>query len=79
MKKLDVNVVLRAVRAHCLECSGGSRNEVERCRLKECSLYPYRVQADETKGKDEQLNLFGEERGTVAGLSKKSPDSKRRR
>ena len=34
--------VLTAVRAYCLQCSGGSRREVEDCRLRQCPLYPYR-------------------------------------
>ena len=34
--------VLRAVRAYCVECSGGSRRDVETCSRIDCPLYPYR-------------------------------------
>ena len=33
---------LKAVRAHCLECSCGSANEVRLCELKHCKLYRFR-------------------------------------
>lgn len=31
-----------AIRAHCLECSGGSRKLVEACNVTECRLWDYR-------------------------------------
>jgi hypothetical protein len=34
---------LRAIRAKCIDCSGGSRAEVRRCTVTDCSLYPYRM------------------------------------
>lgn len=33
---------LRAIRQKCLDCSGGSVTEVDRCVIKDCPLYPYR-------------------------------------
>lgn len=36
------DVLLVAIRAKCLDCSGGSRREVERCKLKDCAIYPFR-------------------------------------
>lgn len=36
-----------AIRAHCLECSGGSLKEVKRCGVFRCALYPYRCAAAE--------------------------------
>lgn len=33
---------LKAIRKKCLECSNGSRKEVEHCTIPECALYPYR-------------------------------------
>lgn len=35
--------VLRAVRAKCLDCSGGSPAEVAGCLVKTCPLYPFRL------------------------------------
>ena len=40
--------LLKAIRANCLECSGGRRSEIERCHLTECSLWPYRLGRDPT-------------------------------
>ena len=36
------DALLIAIRSKCLDCSGNQRKEVERCRLKDCPLYPYR-------------------------------------
>lgn len=44
-------VVLRSIRAHCLECSGGSRAEVANCHLVECSLHPFRFGRDPNPSK----------------------------
>jgi len=35
--------IVRAIRAKCLDCSGGNRAEVERCTVTGCALYPYRL------------------------------------
>ena len=35
--------LLKCVRRHCLECSGGSSKEVEVCPITHCNLYPYRL------------------------------------
>lgn len=34
--------LLRAVKAKCLECSGGNRKEVDTCNLSKCPLFLYR-------------------------------------
>ena len=39
MKKLTP---INAIRAKCIECSGGSKKEVAHCHIDDCSLYPYR-------------------------------------
>lgn len=36
------NILLAVIRAHCLECSGGSRKQVHNCEIKNCRLWPYR-------------------------------------
>lgn len=33
---------LQAIRAKCLDCSGGSRQEVRLCPITQCPLWPYR-------------------------------------
>ena len=45
--------LLAAIRAKCLDCSGNMRREVERCRVKDCPLYPYRA-AKATGGSKER-------------------------
>lgn len=32
-----------AIRAKCVECSGGSLKEVQECRVFKCALYPFRM------------------------------------
>jgi hypothetical protein len=32
-----------AIRAKCVECSGGSLKEVQLCRVVDCALYPFRM------------------------------------
>lgn len=33
---------IKAIRAHCLECSAGSSDEVRHCPVENCALYPFR-------------------------------------
>ena len=33
---------VKAIRAKCLECSGGSPKEVRECLISDCALYPFR-------------------------------------
>ena len=33
---------LKAIRLKCIDCSGGSRNEVKLCVIPACPLYPFR-------------------------------------
>lgn len=42
MEEGKILTPLKAIRAKCLECSGGRRSEVERCQIRECPLYAYR-------------------------------------
>jgi hypothetical protein len=34
---------MRAIRANCLECSGGNQAEVRSCVISTCPLFPYRM------------------------------------
>ena len=55
--KPTADELLVAIRAHCLECSGGSKKEVDGCLVKTCKLRKYRsVSAiNEEKQEAEQL------------------------
>jgi len=33
---------IKAIRAYCLDCSGGNAAEVNRCVIERCELYPFR-------------------------------------
>lgn len=33
---------VKAIRLKCLDCSGGSSPEVEKCNIKHCALWPFR-------------------------------------
>ncbi len=39
---LKKNTPMRAIRAHCLDCTCGSYQEVQLCTAPECPLYPFR-------------------------------------
>lgn len=32
---------IKAIRAKCLDCCCGSRQEVRECKIKNCTLHPY--------------------------------------
>jgi hypothetical protein len=35
--------VIRAIRANCIDCSGGQLKEVRECYITWCALWPYRM------------------------------------
>lgn len=55
--------LLVAIRAHCLECSGGSKKEVDGCLVKTCKLRKYRSvsainEEKQATEEDGQISLF---------------------
>jgi len=38
--------ILKTIREYCIGCSGGVRDEVARCTVTDCELYPYRMGKD---------------------------------
>ena len=38
----EIKTPVKAIRAFCLECSGGSRKDLAECTAKDCTLYPFR-------------------------------------
>ncbi len=34
---------LKAIKKHCLECSGYEKKEVRECKISDCVLFPYRL------------------------------------
>ena len=51
--KTDKRSLATAIRRKCLDCSGGSKTEADRCQVKDCALYPYRHGNSQRRG-DEQ-------------------------
>lgn len=56
---------LRAIRARCLECSGGSTAEVRECVIPSCPLYPFRM------GKNPNIVLSDEQKAARAERARK--------
>lgn len=44
---------VKAIRKYCLNCSGGSFKEVEKCVISECELYEYRYGKRPVKEKNQ--------------------------
>ena len=40
---MKVLTPIKAIRAYCIECSGGMTKEVKLCPVENCPLYPYRM------------------------------------
>lgn len=56
---------VKAIRAKCLDCCGGSAHEVKLCPCVSCSLYPFRLGKNpncKSKGKKTQSEVETEEK-----------------
>ena len=63
----------KAIRQHCIDCSGGYRLEVNRCHITTCALHPFR------SGKDPSIKrkpLTEERKKELADQIKKLNKSK---
>lgn len=59
---------LKAIRAKCIDCSGGSVYEPKYCTVKHCPLWPYRDGHDPAKkgkGNTASLKALNEERARL--------------
>ena len=54
----DMDAILRAIRQKCMDCCGRSKVLVERCAIKQCALWPYRMY----QGKEEAKRTGRESR-----------------
>ena len=62
-EKPTSDALLKIIRDHCLECSGGSRWDVHNCLVRNCKLWPYRkgepLKKKERKNKkNRQITVF---------------------
>ena len=55
--------VLKAIRAKCLDCCGGSPAEVRECEIDHCALHPFRMGKNPFRKKRE---LSDEQREALA-------------
>lgn len=62
---------LKAIRAKCLDCSGGSPLEVEKCNPSYCPLYEYRFGHDP--------NLKGRKKAKDPTFAKRMAEAKARK
>ena len=53
-KPITVDVLLRDIRAHCVDCMGGQRGMVAFCTSTKCRLWPHRLPPDEA-GRDYRI------------------------
>lgn len=42
-RTMKILTPLRAMRAKCLDCSGGELKQVRECPIQTCALWPYRM------------------------------------
>ena len=54
---------MKAIRRKCIDCSGGSSNEVKLCPAQNCPLYDYRFGKDPHRKK---VEYTGEQRKAMA-------------
>lgn len=62
---------LKAIRAKCLDCSGGNRAEVEDCLVRRCPLYPFRLGSNPWKAEPSDARREAGRR--LAALKKPRP------
>lgn len=70
------NNLLRVIRAHCVECMGMSRQEVEGCTSELCALYPWRSGTGRREGFKKarsKLAQLGLSPATVKASKRTSP------
>ncbi|WP_159728336.1 hypothetical protein [Methylosinus sp. Ce-a6] len=59
----EVTPVLSAIRAKCLDCSGGAPSETRRCLVVQCALWPFRMGANPFRAERE---MSDEQRAAAA-------------
>ena len=62
---MNIPTPLKAIRAKCLDCSAGSADEVRKCTIKDCPLYPFR------SGKNPNRKGIGNKNPNTKGIASK--------
>ena len=68
---------LKAIRAKCLDCSGGSQAEVRNCDIEDCPLWPYRMGHNPARtGKGGRAMIRALEKGLKTSTQLQTSDQK---
>jgi hypothetical protein len=60
---------IRAIRAKCLDCSGGNAAEVRKCTAVGCALWPFRMSHNPFHGKTSEVEAEEAEEGPNVAAS----------
>jgi hypothetical protein len=58
--------VLSAIRAKCIDCSGGSALEVKLCRSVRCALFPFRLGSNPWRKESAPREMSDEQRAALS-------------
>ena len=73
-KRMKTLTPLKAIRANCVDCSGGSPAEVRLCVIPDCPLYCYRF--GKRPKTVQKANESRAAKKTRAGVEKSAPEAK---
>jgi len=65
----------KAIRQHCIDCSGGYRLEVNRCHITTCALHPFRSGKDPSR---KIRRLTDEQKKAAVDRAKNARESQKR-
>ena len=66
---------VKAIRAKCIDCSGGMLGEVRNCPIKGCALYPFRMGENPFRQKSERA-MTDEEKAEFSARMKRAKGEK---
>jgi hypothetical protein len=70
---------MKAIRAKCIDCAGGSEKEVRECRILSCALWPYRMgKRPATLAKHRRRNTNSQRKGTDESNDQEETTQERR-
>ena len=70
----EITSPMKAIRAKCLDCCIGQREEVKLCPAKDCPLYPFRLGKNPNR---KARNFTEEQRKAAAERLKKAREAKK--
>ena len=73
-KDYEILSPIKAIRANCLECCGGSEAEVRRCHIDTCPLHPFRF-GKNPFNKRGKRNYTEEEKKAIGDRLKKAREA----